>query len=109
MTQDLGQQLREDRMLRNSAHALFKADLANLRGDLAAKSVGDRIVDRIHEGAVDIFEEAVELADSNRGIAAGLAGAVVLWFARDPIMSLLTDDEAPADYDDQEHEGAEPA
>lgn len=93
-------------MLRNSAHALFKADVANLRADLAAKSVGDRIVDRIHEGAVDIFEEGVELADNNRGIAAGLVGAVVLWFARDPILALFTGDDDAEDYDD---EGAEPA
>lgn len=104
MTRNLGLQLQEDRLLRNAAYALVKADVANLRADLASKGIGDRVIDRFHDGAVDIFEEAVGLADSNRGILAVLMGAVVLWFARNPILSLFTDDEDAEDYADERAE-----
>ncbi len=97
MKRDLDSKLREDRALRDAARALITADLANLRADLAGKGFGERIVDRINEGAVDLFDEAVELADSNRGVLAALFGAILLWFARNPIIALFTDDE---DIDD---------
>ncbi|MGB3379771.1 MAG: hypothetical protein WBH10_00440 [Allopontixanthobacter sediminis] len=99
MNTELGLKLKEDRLLRNAAFALLKADVANLRADLAGKGFGERIVDRINEGAVDIFEEAVELADNNRGVLAALIGAVLLWFARNPIMALFTDDDGLEDED----------
>lgn len=99
-----GHKLQEDRLLRNAAFAVLKADVANLRADLAGKGVGERIVDRINEGAVDIFEEAVELADNNRGVLAALIGAVLLWFARNPIMTLFTDDRDPENEDGPEPE-----
>lgn len=91
---DLDQQLREDRNMRDAALALVKADVANIRADLGAKSVGSRIMDRLSEGAVDVFEEAVEVADNHRGVLATLLAAVVLWFARNPIMALFEDEDA---------------
>lgn len=105
MTQDLGFQLREDRLLRDAALALVKSDYANLRADFSGKSIGDRVAGRVHDGALDIFEEAVELADSNRGVLAVLIGAILLWFARNPIMALLIGDDEDEDYGDD----AEPA
>lgn len=102
MNSDLALKLREDRLLRNAALAVLKADVANLRADLAGKGVSERIVDRINEGAVDVFEEAVELADNNRGVLAALIGAVLLWFARNPIIALFTDEGDPEDADGTE-------
>ncbi|MDZ4307317.1 hypothetical protein [Allopontixanthobacter sp.] len=110
MNDELGLRLKEDRLLRNAALALLKADVANLRADLAGKGFGERIVDRISEGAVDIFEEAVELADSNRGVLAALIGAVLLWFARNPILALFTDDDlGDEDEEDSDRAETEPA
>ena len=97
MSLKLDLQLKEDRALRDAAIALLKADIAHLRADLAGKGFGERIVDRINEGAVDLFEEAVELADNNRGVLATLIGAVLLWFARNPIIALFTDDDVADD------------
>ena len=93
MTVDLEAQLREDRMLRDAALALFKADVSHVRADLTSRGIGARLVDRIGDGAVDVFEEAVEVADNHRGALATLVAAIVLWFARNPIMSLFSDDE----------------
>ncbi|ANY20641.1 hypothetical protein A6F68_02139 [Tsuneonella dongtanensis] len=97
MSDALEQQLREDRALRDAARVLFDADLAHLRASLAGKSISSRIVDRIGEGASEALDEAMEVADNNKGIIATLIAAIVLWFARHPIIDLLTeDDEGPA-------------
>ena len=93
-------QMREDRALRDAALALVKADISHLKNDVSAKGVGARLATRMSDGATDVFEEAVEVADSNRGILTALLAAVVLWFARNPIMELFRDDEHNSD--DQE-------
>lgn len=93
MSEDLDFQLREDRAMRNAARALVEADLANLRASLSGKSIGSRIVDRIGEGAADVFDQAVEVADDHKGALATLVAAIILWFARHPIIALFTDDD----------------
>lgn len=112
MKRDHDSKLSEDRAIRDAARALITADIANLRADLAGRGFGERIVDRINEGAADLFDEAVELADRNRGVLAALLGAILLWFARNPIIALFTDDEDSDEEDEIESEGldvAEPA
>lgn len=97
MKRGIDLQLKEDRALRDAAKALLIADIANLRADLAGKGVGERIIDRIEDGAVDVFGEAVDLANSNRSVLAVLLGAILLWFARNPIIALFTDDAGDKD------------
>ena len=97
MSHQLDFRLKEDRALRDAAKAILKADVAHLRADLAGKGFGERIVDRVQDGAAEVFEDAVELADSNRGVLATLLGAIILWFARNPIIALFTDDDAAPD------------
>lgn len=88
-------------MLRDAALALFKADLAFIRTDLKEKSVGARIADRLGEGAHELLEDAVDYAEDNRGKLAGGLTALILWFARGPILEglarLLGDDEEPGE------------
>lgn len=91
--------MREDLALRNAALALLKADVDNVKEDLSSKSIKDRITNRMADGAVDLFEEATHIADSNRGVLATLLAAVGIWFARNPILSLLGLDEADEDPD----------
>ena len=91
-------QVLEDRHIRDAARALVEADLKNLRADLAVKGIGERAMDRITEGASDVYEEAIEVAADNKGALAALVAAVVLWFARHPILeALFGKDEAEAD------------
>lgn len=78
-----------DRELRNGALALVKADIANVKQDLSTKGIKDRVTHRMTDGAVDLFEDATEMADNNRGALAALLAAVGIWFARNPILSLL--------------------
>lgn len=99
---DTQQQLKEDRALRDAARALVKADVANLRADLTRRGIGARVIDRMGEGARDVFEEAVEIADDNRGTFAALVGALMLFLARNPILSFLfgeEDDDADEDVE----------
>ena len=101
MTVDLEAQLREDRTLRDAALALFRADISHVKADLTSRSIGARLVDRIGDGAVDVFEEAVEVADNHKGALATLVAAIALWFARHPIMSLFWDEESGEDDSEQ--------
>jgi hypothetical protein len=78
--------LAEDRKLRDAALEVFRTDLRFIRQDLKARSVGKRLTDRIGDSAMDMLDEAVDYAEANRGsIAAGVA-AIVLWFARVPLL-----------------------
>lgn len=110
MSDELEFRLREDRALRNAARAVLKADLAHVRADLTSRGVGARIFDRIGEGAADVYDEAVEMAENHRGVLATLIAAVVLWFARHPLMSLFTDEEEDegAEGDPAEQQAGEP-
>ena len=95
---ELERRLAEDKALRDSALALFKADLALVRADLAERGLGQRIADRVGEGTMEMLDEATDFAEENKGkVAAGIAAAI-LWFARGPILDALgrlvgTDDE----------------
>ena len=90
---DLKAQMLEDRALRDAARALVEADVAHLRANFAGKSLSERVVSRVSESAVEVFDEAVEVADSNRGVLATLVAAIFLWFARNPIMAFFEGEE----------------
>lgn len=83
------QQVLEDRHIRDAARALVDADVKNLRADLAAKGIKERALDRLAEGASDVYEEAVEVAADHKGALAAIVAALVLWFARHPIFEAL--------------------
>jgi len=99
---DLEHRLAEDKALRDAALSLFSADVALIRADLKERSVGTRIADRIGETTLDMVDEAADYAEANRGKVAAAVAAVVLWFARGPIIDALTrlfadDDEEPGE------------
>lgn len=95
----------EDRYLRDSAKALMEADLEHLKTGLSQRGLTERALDKVREGAVDIYEEAVEVAEDNKGALAALVAAVIVWFARNPILGLFGLGEE-ADTSD-EHDEAE--
>ncbi|QZD92838.1 hypothetical protein K3162_01980 [Qipengyuania xiapuensis] len=79
----------EDKYLRDSARALVEADIQHIKADFAHKSLGERAMDRVTEGAMDLYEEAIDVAEDNKGALAALIAAIVVWFARNPLMSLF--------------------
>lgn len=99
-TDSIARQLRADRAVRDAARALVDADMAHFRADLGGKDIKTRVLDRITEGAVDVLEEAVEVAESNKAALITLLAAIGLWFARNPIMGMFSDTD---EYDDDEY------
>lgn len=89
-----------DRHLRDAAWELLKADLRNLKADLNARSVGERAMDRITVGAAEVYDEAIEVASDNKGALAAILAALVMWFARHPILQAVGFEEDEAEQDD---------
>lgn len=85
----LSQQLAEDRALRDAALALFKADLRFIRNDLEQRGIGERVADRLGESAKEFVDDAVDYAGDHKSVVAAAGAAVVLWFARAPILHAL--------------------
>ena len=83
--------LAEDKALRDAALRLFKSDLELIRGDLGERGLSARAKDRVAGAALEILDDAVDYAETNRGWVAAGAAAVVLWFARKPILGWLAD------------------
>ena len=79
----------EDRYLRDSARALVEADVEHVKTDLARKGFAARTFDTVKGGAIDLYEEAVDAAEDNKGALAALIAAVVVWFARNPLLDLF--------------------
>ncbi|GGD92376.1 hypothetical protein GCM10011515_10120 [Tsuneonella deserti] len=97
MSELLERTMRDDRLVRDAARAVVDADIAHLRADLASRSIPTRIKDRISEGAADVLDEAVAVAEDNKGVIATLVGAIVLWFARHPLLDLVSNNESAAE------------
>ena len=91
MTDLLEKAMLEDRMIRDAARALVDADLANLKANYAARGIGDRVKDKFEEGAAVVLEEAVAVAEDNKGVIATLIAAIILWFARHPIVDFIAE------------------
>ncbi|MBX7481348.1 hypothetical protein [Qipengyuania qiaonensis] len=97
----------EDKHLRDSARALVDADIKHLKSDFAHRSFAGRALDRVREGATDLYEEAIDVAEDNKGALAALLAAVAVWFARNPILEMLGfGQEADEKHDDRD-EGSE--
>lgn len=98
---DLEHRLAEDRVLRDAALDLFKADLALIRADLKERGIGARVADRIGESTLEMVDEAADFAEHNKGTVAAVIAAIVLWFTRGPIIDALArlfdDDDADGD------------
>ena len=92
---DLASKLRQDRTLRNAAKRLIKTDIAHVRGDVSARGIGGRAIDRMKDGAAEIADDASDYADTHRGqLGAGIALAVigaVGWFFRDRLADAIYD------------------
>ena len=78
--------LAEDKALRDAALAVFQADLKFIRQDLDARGIGGRIADRLGDATLDMVDEAADYAEGNKGQIAAALAAIVLWFARAPIL-----------------------
>jgi hypothetical protein len=98
----------EDRALRDAARAVLTDDLARLRENLSEQGIASRvsssvsstITGRMKAGARDVLAQARAQAGDHKGVLALLIGAIILFFARGPILDWLDDSEEAEDIDD---------
>jgi hypothetical protein len=110
----LPQSFIEDRALRDAARAVLVEDIERLRASLSEEGIASRvssgvsstITSRIRTGARDVLAQAKAQAGDHKGVLAVLIGAIVLWFARGPILDWL-DEFADID-DDTDTDAASP-
>lgn len=101
---DVRAQMLEDRYLRDAAKALVEADVERLKTGLSQKSIGARVGDRVKDTALDVFDEAKDVAEENKGLLTAIVAALVIWLARHPILSFLgLEDDDDEDEDDDDH------
>ena len=87
----LATRLAEDKALRDAALQLFKSDIALIRDELAERGLGARAKDRLGEAAFGMVDDAIDYAEDNKRWVAAGAAAVVLWFARKPVLGWFAD------------------
>ena len=83
-------QLAADRETRRAARLVFDARLAQVKADLAARSVGARVADKAKGDAAAVAQEALAVVKDSKGIVAATVGALALWFLRAPIIAGLS-------------------
>lgn len=109
------QRLADDRAVRNAARAVHDANVAQVKADLAARSVPARISAKARHDALELAGEALDVARESKGIIAGGIGALLLWAFRRQALTLAQGlfkpaqvqdcgDNAPAEPAAQEHQ-----
>lgn len=79
--------LAADRANRKAARGLFDNRLAQVKADLAARSVPGRIKAKATDEVVKGIEQGVTIAKDSKGIIAGTVAALALWFFREPLLT----------------------
>lgn len=85
----LADEVLQARAVRDAARAEWEARLALVKADVDARGVGGRIADRVGEQAAETLEQAIDIADQNRGVIAGTIVALAVWFLRHPIIAWI--------------------
>ena len=86
---DATDRLAKDRTTREAALLAFNANLAQVRRDLEARGIGGRIADQASMEVRAGIDEALAIADDNKGIVAATIAALALWFLRIPLIAGL--------------------
>ena len=105
---DLREKLREDRELRNAARSIIVDQFLRVREGLSGKQVGEQLADKVSDEFIDAASQPRQLLRTGAPLFSAIAGAAALWFAREPIMRLLTERVVEPDKDeDQDHSNLE--
>lgn len=85
----LAEQVLVEKARRDEARSRFENRLANVKGDLEAQGIGSRIAGKLGEDAKEALDQAIEIADENRGVVAGTIAGLLVWFMRNPIIAAI--------------------
>ena len=79
-----------DRANRKAAWNLFEGRLTQVKEDLAACGIKERIAGKAKDDALAIADEALAVAKDNKGLVAATIAALLAWAFRGPLIALLT-------------------
>lgn len=82
--------LDEARSARDIARETLEGRVEQVRKDYSARGIGGRIVDSAVEQGKATASETLAIARESKGIIAGTAGLLVLWFFRRPLIDKAT-------------------
>jgi hypothetical protein len=77
------------RVARDKAKAALTQRLSLVRNDLDTRSIGGRIADKAVGETADVALEAIEIVESHKVVVGGTLAAIVLWFARNPLIAII--------------------
>ena len=106
---DLERQLREDRLLRDTAKAVVLADIEHVKREMTpAPEAGADLTSRARDLADDTRDY---VSDHRHGIGAAVAAtvaAIALWLFREPLLALVRDLMAGDDAEEAESDPEQP-
>lgn len=87
----------EDKATRDAAKLVLDADIAHVKKEVAEHGIVGRlgreftskVKRRVKAGADDAIDQAKGAAEDHPGVLAALVGAILLWVARKPLLSLF--------------------
>lgn len=89
-------QLREDKALRDAARELIDANIAHMRELISPAQLRAQATDSIAKkeqsaksGVKSALQSTAKQANDKKGYLAAGAGALIVWFARKPILALV--------------------
>mgnify|MGYP001768120215 CR=1 FL=1 len=74
---------------RNALRHKLDRHVAQVKADLAARSVGGRVADAALAETKVAAQQSLDIARESKGIVAATAGLLALWFLRRPIIGWL--------------------
>lgn len=96
------EQLAQHRDLRGLARGLFDTRLAQVKADLAARSIGGRVKAKAQSEVFKTLDTGLDVAKESKGIIAATAGALLVWVFRAPLLNLAKELFAPSAVQDGE-------
>jgi hypothetical protein len=86
---DAEDQLAQHRTLRGSARGLFDTRLAQVKADLAARSIAGRVKAKAKDEAFKALDTGLDVAKESKGIVAATAGVLLAWAFRAPLLKAV--------------------
>ncbi|MFM6932556.1 MAG: hypothetical protein ACKOUT_09975 [Novosphingobium sp.] len=79
--------LAQVRKQRNSARSRLSGRFSTLKGDYAEKGIGKRLGEQVTGKVKGAAHDLGGVARESKGVIAGAAGLIGLWFARRPLLT----------------------
>jgi len=83
----LAREVLAQRADRNAAKARLDSRVAWIRAELEERGLAGRMADTVQASAQEAMDEAVLVAGESKGVIAGTAALLALWFLRNPIIT----------------------